>query len=307
MFKVAGREGAVNFVHVRFAGQIEPGSAVEAVQEMIANSAAADASVHIVHIGSSGLRQVPLLLEMIETAQSRDLDVTTEVYPYTAASAGIQAAIFDPGWRERLGADYGDIEWVATGERLTEASFNEYREQGGTIIAHIIPEDMVEAALAHPLVMVASDGVGFVNGRAHPRGAGSFSRVLGRYVRERNVLSLMDALGKMTIMPARRMEAAVPQMRTRGPHPGWRGRRHHDLRFQHGPGSGHVRRTRPSVPWRHPRHRRRHIHCQRYRVRGKRFSGARHPEVHSPLIFPTKRDPRVSPALPSPCSSMRLA
>ena len=216
MFKVAARRGTVNFVHVRFAGQIEPGSAVEAVQEMIANAAAADAAVHIVHIGGIGLRQVPLLLEMIETAQLRGLDVTTEVYPYTAASTGIQAAIFDPGWRERLGADYGDLEWVATGERLTEESFNRCREQGGTIIAHIIPEETVETALAHPLVMVASDGVGFVNGRAHPRGAGSFSRVLGRYVRERNVLSLMDALGKMTIMPARRLEAAVPQMRTKG-------------------------------------------------------------------------------------------
>ncbi len=216
IFKVAAKEGTVNFVHIRFAGQIEPGSAVEAVQEMIANSAAANAAVHIVHIGSSGLRQVPLLLDMIETAQSRGLDVTTEVYPYTAASTGIQAAIFDPGWRERLGAGYGDIEWVATGERLTEETFNQYRAQGGTIIAHIIPEETVETALAHPLVMVASDGVGFVNGRAHPRGAGSFSRVLGRYVRERNVLSLMDALGKMTIMPARRLEAAVPQMRTKG-------------------------------------------------------------------------------------------
>ena len=216
MFKVAGEQGVVNFVHIRFAGRIEPGSAVEAVQEMIANSAAADASVHIVHIGSSGLRQVPLLLDMIETAQSGGLNVTTEVYPYTAASTGIGAAIFDPGWRERLGADYGDIEWVATGERMTEESFNRYRAQGGTIIAHIIPEDMVETALAHPLVMVASDGVGFVNGRAHPRGAGSFSRVLGRYVRERNTLSLMDALGKMTIMPARRLETAVPQMRTKG-------------------------------------------------------------------------------------------
>jgi N-acyl-D-aspartate/D-glutamate deacylase len=216
MFKVAAREGVVNFVHVRFAGQIEPGSAVEAVKEMIANSAATDAPVHIVHIGSSGLRQVPLLLEMIETARSKGLDITTEVYPYTAASTGIQAAIFDPGWRERLGADFGDIEWVASGERMTEDSFNRYREQGGTIIAHIIPEETVETALAHPLVMVASDGVGFVNGRAHPRGAGSFSRVLGRYVRERNVLSLMDALGKMTIMPARRLEDAVPQMRTKG-------------------------------------------------------------------------------------------
>ncbi len=216
MFRVASEEGVVNFVHVRFAGRIDPGSSVEAVQEMIANAAAADASVHIVHIGSSGLGQVPLLLEMIDTAQTRGLDVTTEVYPYTAASTNIRAAILDPGWRGRLGADYGDIEWVATGERTTEETFNRYREQGGMIILHIIPEESVEAALAHPIVMVASDGVGFVNGRAHPRGAGSFSRVLGRYVRERGTLSLMEALRKMTFMPAERLATAVPQMRAKG-------------------------------------------------------------------------------------------
>ena len=216
MFRIASEEGVVNFVHVRFAGQIDPGSSVEAIQEMISNAAAADASVHIVHIGSSGLGQVSLLLDMIETAQSRGLDVTTEVYPYTAASTNIRAAILDPGWRERLGGDYGDIEWVATGERTTEETFNLYREQGGMIILHIIPEESVEAALAHPIVMVASDGVGFVNGRAHPRGAGSFSRVLGRYVRQRGTLGLMEALKKMTIMPAQRLESAVPQMRTKG-------------------------------------------------------------------------------------------
>jgi dihydroorotase len=216
MFQLAAEEGVTNFVHVRYAGLVEPGSSIEAVHEMIGNAAATGASVHIVHIGSSGLRQVPTLLEMIDGARERGLDVTTEVYPYTAASTGIQAAIFDPGWRERLGADYGDIEWVATGERLTAETFDARREEGGVIIAHIIPRESVEIALSHPGVMVASDGVGFVNGRAHPRGAGTFARVLGRYVREQGSLSLMDAIGKMTLLPARRLESYVPQMRGKG-------------------------------------------------------------------------------------------
>ena len=61
--------------------------------------------------------------------------------------------------------------------------------------------------------MIASDGV---PGRAHPRGAGTFARVLGRYVREKQALTLMEALRKMSLMPARRLEAAVPQMRRKG-------------------------------------------------------------------------------------------
>jgi len=216
MFELAADEGVTNFVHVRYAGLVEPGSSIEAVHEMIANAASTGAGVHIVHIGSSGLGQVPALLSMIEGAQARGLDVTTEVYPYTAASTDIRAAIFDPGWRERLGGDYGDIEWDATGERLTEDTFNERRETGGRIIAHIIPQEMFELALAHPAVMVASDGVPFVNGQGHPRGAGTFSRVLGRYVREEGLLTLMEAIRKMTLMPARRLDAYVPQMADKG-------------------------------------------------------------------------------------------
>ena len=172
--------------------------------------------MHIVHIGSSGLQQIPTLLDMIEAAHDGGVDVTTEVYPYTAASTNIRAAILDPGWRERLGGDYSDIEWVATGERLDSASFHAYREEGGMIIAHIIPKDEMEYAIAHPEVMIASDGVGFVDGRAHPRGAGSFARVLGHYVREEGVLTLMDALRKMTLMPAVRLESVVPLMSRKG-------------------------------------------------------------------------------------------
>ena len=216
LFQLAAEEGVTNFVHVRYAGLVEPGSSIEAVHEMIANAASTGAGVHIVHIGSSGLGQVPTLLSMIEGAQASGLDVTTEVYPYTAASTDIRAAIFDPGWRERLGGDFGDIEWDATGERLTEETFNERRETGGRIIAHIIPQEMFELALAHPAVMVASDGVPFVNGQGHPRGAGTFARVLGRYVREEGLLTLMEAIRKMTLMPAQRLDAYVPQMAGKG-------------------------------------------------------------------------------------------
>lgn len=215
-FQTVAVQGLTVYVHIRYAGVMEPESSIAAVQEMIADAAGSSGSVHIVHIGSSGLQQIPALLDMIETAHDGGVDVTTEVYPYTAASTGIQAAIFDPGWRERLGADYADIEWVATGERLDSVSFQEYRDQGGAIIAHIIPKDEMEYAIGHPAVMIASDGVPFVNGRAHPRGAGSFARVLGRYVREEGVLTLMDAIRKVTLMPAIRLESVVPMMSRKG-------------------------------------------------------------------------------------------
>src|SRR4030095_12699213 len=172
VFKLAAELKRPIFVHVRYAGQVEPGSSIEAINEMIGDAAGSGASVHIVHFGSSGLRQTAIILDMIDGARKAGLDVTTEVYPYTAASTSIQAAIFDPGWQQRLGAEYNDTEWVATGERLTEQNWEERRKQGGIIIAHIIPEDVVELAVSRAGVMIASDGVPFVDGRAHPRGAG---------------------------------------------------------------------------------------------------------------------------------------
>src|SRR5258705_665496 len=74
---------------------------------------------------------------------------------------------------------------------------------------------MVRAAIANPLVMIASDG-GIRNGAGHPRGAGTYARVLGKYVREEKVLSLMDAIRKTSLMPAQRLESISPQMRQKG-------------------------------------------------------------------------------------------
>jgi N-acyl-D-aspartate/D-glutamate deacylase len=214
----AGAEyGVTGFAHVRFAAMAEPGSSVESMQEMIA-IAATGASVHMCHIASTGLGKVPIMLEMFDAARDMGLDISTEVYPYIASSSFIGAAILDPGWQERLGRDYGDIAWAATGERLTEETFNRYREQepNGTIVAYVMDEENVIAALKHPDVMIAADGGSLAGGRGHPRSAGSHARVLGVYTREEGVLTLMDAIRKMTLLPAQRMETAVPSMRNKG-------------------------------------------------------------------------------------------
>ena len=76
-------------------------------------------------------------------------------------------------------------------------------------------EEMVRAALANPIVMIASDGQ-IADGKGHPRGAGTYARVLGKYVREEKLLSLMDAIRKSSLMPAQRLESMSPQMRQKG-------------------------------------------------------------------------------------------
>lgn len=216
VFQLAARRGATVFIHTRSTGEVEPASSVAAFQEALANAAATGAALHVVHVTSSGLRQTPLLLEMIAGARNRGLDVSVEAYPYTAAATRLASAYFDEGWQQRLGISYGDLQWAPTGERLTQQTFGKYRGQSGFVIAHMIPEAIADLAIAHPLVMVASDGVPFDTGGEHPRGAGTFSRVLGYYVSERGLLTLMEGLRKITLMPAQRLESFVPQMRRRG-------------------------------------------------------------------------------------------
>jgi dihydroorotase len=211
MFRAAAHAGAACFVHVRNAGD----ESVAALEEVIAASALTGAPVHVAHITSNGLRSTPRLLQMIAEARAHKLDITTELYPYTAAMSGIESALFDPGWQATLGIGYHDLQWAETGERLTPESFARYRRTGGGVILHMIPPAALDAAMASPFVMIASDG-GLRNGKGHPRSAGTFARVLGRYVRETGALSLMEAIRKMSLMPAERLQDRAPDMRNKG-------------------------------------------------------------------------------------------
>src|SRR5262245_28001949 len=215
MFRVAARYGASCHVHLRNAGLKEPASSTQALEEVIAAAAITGAPLHVVHIHSTGGKATPKLLQMIGEARARKLDVTTECYPYVAGMTDIKSAIFNEGWQEVFGIDYGDLQWAATGERLTKESFERYRKTGGMVAVFSMTEEIVETALRNPLTMIASDGI-LENGKGHPRTAGTYTRILGKYVRERHALTLVDALRKMTVMPAQRLEQRVPSMKNKG-------------------------------------------------------------------------------------------
>ena len=215
LFRIAAEKKVACYVHVRFAGPLEPGSVTEAVEEILAAAAVSGAPVQMVHVTSSSLRETPHVLSMLEGARKRGMDVTVEAYPYTAAMTALESALFDDGWQGRMSISFRDLQWVATGERLTAETFTKYRKQGGSVVIHSIPEEAVRAALANPAVMVASDGL-LRQGKGHPRSAGTYARVLGRYVREQKVLSLSDAIARMSLLPAQRLEAISPAMKKKG-------------------------------------------------------------------------------------------
>jgi len=213
MFRLAAERRVPVYTHMRSAGRVEPGSAIEAVSEVIGAAAISGASLHIVHINSTCLRDSLECLSMVAGARARGLDVTTEAYPYIAGMTAINSALFNPGWQEKLGISYHDLVLPDTGEHLTKERFDELHSSATThwVLIFANTQEIVDQVIPHPLVMIASDGA-----EGHPRNAGTYSRVLAQYVREKGTLTLMDALRKMTLMPAEMLERSTPAARQKG-------------------------------------------------------------------------------------------
>lgn len=165
--------------------------------------------VQISHIGSMGAYgQMEELLELMDYYKQNSVDIGVDCYPYNAFSTGIGETTYDDGFLERYGTDYDSIE-IAEGEyrgqRCTKEIFNMLRnEKPETItIGHVMKENEVNMALAHPNVLLASDGF-MHNLEGHPRASGTFPRFISKYVREKKLLSLYEAIEKMTYLPAKR-------------------------------------------------------------------------------------------------------
>ena len=213
MFRLAAERRVPVYTHIRSAGRVEPGSSIESVSEVIGAAAITGASLHIVHLNSSCARDSLECLSMIEGARARGLDVTTEAYPYIAGMTAINSAVFNPGWQQRLDITYDNIVLPDTGEHLTQARFDELHNSTTTrfVVIYSNTQQLIDQIIPNPLIMIASDGL-----VGHPRNAGTYSRVLAQYVREKGTVSLMDALRKMSLMPAQMLERSTPAARQKG-------------------------------------------------------------------------------------------
>ena len=143
------------------------------------------------------------------------MDITACTYPYPFWATYLNSARFDDGWQKRFRITYNDLQIGGSAERLTKENFAKYRKAGKLAVAYAIPEDDVTQALSSPFVMLGSDGIMEPGNNNHPRAAGTFARTLRVYVREDKTITLMEAINKMSLMPAKRLEAASAQMRKR--------------------------------------------------------------------------------------------
>ncbi len=241
--EMAAERDVATFTHVRYASNMEPQSSFEAVKELIGNAAITGAHMHICHINSTSLKDIDNTLPMIESAIENDVNITVGAYPWGAASTVVGAAMFSgEGWRERMGSTAENFQ-LGT-DRMTEEQLDDYQKnQPGTFIVwHFLdesnPEDLalLDKSILNPNILIESDEMFWMfmdeEGQvqnyegdewplpketfSHPRSNGTFAKVLRSYVRERGLLSMQDALRKMTLMPAQTMEGFVPQMKKKG-------------------------------------------------------------------------------------------
>jgi len=211
--------GGLYTTHMRNEGD----GLLEAVDESLAIGRAAGLHVHISHhkaAGRANWGKVGASLAKVDAALAAGQAVTLDVYPYTAGS-GRMIEYFNlerpsrelaeviriascPAFREFEGRMLVDIA-AERGIDVTEAVklvLTAPRGDQTLCIQFIIDEADIETNLRHDDMMVGSDGIPDLRGRPHPRLFGTFPRILARYVRERGVLSLPEAVRRMTALPA---------------------------------------------------------------------------------------------------------
>lgn len=215
LLNLAKEYNVPTFYHLRYS---DGDRGLEGIQEVIDYGKETGAIIHIMHINSTGgTFHMEEALQMVKDARADGLDITACVYPYDFWATYIDSARFRPGWQDRFRITYEDLQIGGTDIRITEDTFDKYRSQHLLVAAHgSMPENELIMTLEDPDVMIGSDTIIEPSGNNHPRGAGTYSRMFGKFVREDKVLSTMDAIKKVSFLPAKRMESAAPQMRYKG-------------------------------------------------------------------------------------------
>lgn len=230
MARAAGAKGGFYISHIRDEADLS----MDAIKEAIAIGERGKLPVQITHIklGTVGVwGKAQEVVALVEAAKKRGVDVTADAYPYLAWQSTPRVLVpnkkyDDPASVKRGLDDIGGAKnvqitrWSAypqyIGKRLDEMAKAEgitdieayvrfAKDDDAGMIGHAMIESDLRTFYQQPWVMVASDG-GIANN--HPRGAGTFPRVLGRYVRDERWMTLPEAIRKMTTMPAARMKLA---------------------------------------------------------------------------------------------------
>jgi N-acyl-D-glutamate deacylase len=241
--ELAAQYRTPTFTHIPYASNVDPKSSIESYVRLIGLAGATGAHMHICHLNSTSLQEVEHAAVLIRKAQEQGLPITTEAYPYGTGSTVISASFFmDPDFPERTGTDYRSIQVVSTGKRFDsreELAAARAKDPKALILWHFLdteqnPRDreLLDVSVMYPGGAIASDAVPWSNPdgsiyagdewplgsdkTSHPRSSGTYTRFLREWVRERDAVTLMEAIAKCSLIPAQVMEGCAPQFRRKG-------------------------------------------------------------------------------------------
>jgi N-acyl-D-glutamate deacylase len=241
--QLAAAHGVPTFTHVAYMSRVDPESAAEAYIRLIGYAGATGAHMHICHFNSSSKQDIARCAALVAKAQAQGLPITVEAYPYGTGSTVLAATFFsDPDFEARNGTGYDSVQRVTDGRRFrdrAELLAAQAEEPATMVLWHILDtennphhRDLLDMSVLYPEGAIASDAMPWSladgsiytgdawplpdDATSHPRSAGTFTRFLRHWVRERQAVSLLEGVRKCTLIPAEILAASTPAMRQKG-------------------------------------------------------------------------------------------
>lgn len=243
LWKLAAKYNQPTYTHIQNFSVLEPNNGMKSSIELMGLAAATGAHTHYCHVNSTSLRAIPEIIEVIKKAQDTGLKVTTEAYVWGAGNSGIGAAEFNPDdVLQRTQVKWSDFTLVknmkdfSSKEEFVKAR-TEHPED--SVIIHFLREDtdpddaaLLDLSVLHPGTGICTDGLpmiktdgSFYAGKEwplpegltnHPRAVGNYTRFLRKWVRERGVISWMDAIRQASLNSALILGDSCPMMKKKG-------------------------------------------------------------------------------------------
>ncbi|MEE9417265.1 MAG: amidohydrolase family protein [Acidimicrobiales bacterium] len=213
---LAAELGVPLCVHARYSDDFAPGTQAEAMQEVVKVAEETGVHIHVEHINSTGgTGRMVEAIATLEQGRSAGHKISACIYPYRFWATYLRSPRFDD-WQSKYGIDYGQLQVAGTSERLNATTYQQAFGDNKLTAAFTMSEDDIRTALRTPWVMIGSDAILERPHNNHPRSTGCFSRTIGRYVRNLEVMDMRAGLAKLTILPAQLVESGAPAMRRKG-------------------------------------------------------------------------------------------
>ena len=241
--ELAAAHGVPTFTHIAYMSRIDPESAAEAYVRLIGYAGATGAHMHICHFNSSSKTDVERCARLVAKAQAQGLPITLEAYPYGTGSTVLAASFFsDPEFEARNGTGYDSVQRVTDGRRFRsrdELLAAQAEEPATLVLWHILDtennahhRDLLDISVLYQGGAIASDAMPWTlpdgttytgdawplpaDATSHPRSAGTFTRFIRHWVRERKAIPLLEAVRKCSLIPAEILAPSTPAMRAKG-------------------------------------------------------------------------------------------